>query len=164
MPVAITLKADGDSAIIQLFDRLLGYDKHAMFDEIGAYGVSSTQMRFVDQTGVDGNPWKQSWRAKLQGRAELQNGQTQRDTGRLMNSMTHNALNIGVEWGTNVEYAITLHFGAHILPKTGQYLVFNVAGNWRKVKEVNIPSRTFLGINAEDDEEILNIIGRHLSG
>ena len=158
MPIAITLKADGSSALVQLHDQLLGYDKHAMFDEIGAYGVSSTQMRFVDQTGVDGNPWKQSWRAKLQ------NGETQRDTGRLMNSMTHNVIDNGVEWGTNVEYAIPLHFGAHILPKTSQYLVFNVAGNWRKVKEVNIPSRTFLGINAEDDEEILNIIGRHLSG
>lgn len=158
MPIAITLKADGSSALVQLHDQLLGYDKHAMLDEIGAYGVSSTQMRFVDQSGVDGNPWKQSWRAKLQ------NGQTQRDTGRLMNSMTHNVIDNGVEWGTNVEYAIPLHFGAYILPKTGQYLVFNVAGNWRKVKEVNIPSRTFLGINAEDDEEILNIIGRHLSG
>lgn len=158
MPFALTLKADDDSAIIQLFKHLLGYDKQAMFDDIGAYGVSSTQMRFIDQSGVDGNPWKQSWRAKLQ------NGQTLRDTGRLMNSMTHNVIDNGVEWGTNVEYAAPLHYGARILPKTGQYLVFNVAGNWRKVKEVVNPPRSFLGINAEDDEEILNIIGRHLSG
>ncbi|MFG0589040.1 phage virion morphogenesis protein [Acinetobacter sp. YQ_14] len=157
MPFAISVKADGESAIIQLFDHLLGYDKQAMFDEIGAYGVSSTQLRFVEQSDVDGNPWKQSWRAKLQNR------QTLRDTGRLMNSLTHNVIENGVEWGTNVEYAAAMHFGSHILPKTGQYLVFNVAGNWRKVKEVVNPPRTFLGINAEDDESILNIIGRHLS-
>lgn len=158
MPFAISVKADGESAIIQLFDHLLGYDKKAMFDEIGAYGVSSTQLRFVEQSDVNGNPWKQSWRAKLQ------KGQTLRDTGRLINSMTHNVIDNGVEWGTNVEYAAALQYGAHILPKTVQYLVFNVAGNWRKVKEVVNPPRTFLGINAEDDEEILNIIGRHLSG
>jgi hypothetical protein len=52
----------------------------------------------------------------------------------------------------------------HIVPKTAQYLVFNVGGNWRKVKEVTNPPRSFLGINNEDDESILNIIGRHLSG
>ncbi len=158
MPFAISVKADGESAIMQLFDHLLGYDKQAMFDEIGAYGVSSTQLRFVDQSDVDGNPWKQSWRA------ELQNGQTLRDTGRLMNSLTHNVINNGVEWGTNVEYAVTMHYGVEIYPKTAGYLVFQVAGNWRKVKKVEIEPRTFLGINQEDDEEILNIIGRHLSG
>lgn len=158
MPIAITVKADGESPIMALLERLVGYDKKAMFDEIGAYGVSSTQMRFVDQSDVDGNPWKQSWRAKLQ------NGQTLRDTERLMNSMTHNVLNNGVEWGTNVHYAASMHFGAHIVPKTAQYLVFNVGGNWRKVKEVTNPPRSFLGMNNEDDESILNIIGRHLSG
>lgn len=158
MPVAISVTADGESPIMALLEHLIGYDKQAMFDEIGAYGVSSTQIRFVDQSDVDGNPWKQSWRAKLQ------NGQTLRDTGRLMNSMTHNVLNNGVEWGTNVDYAAALHYGAHIVPKTAQYLVFNVSGNWRKVKEVTNPPRSFLGINNEDDESILNIIGRHLSG
>ncbi|MDH0031342.1 MULTISPECIES: phage virion morphogenesis protein [unclassified Acinetobacter] len=158
MPIAITVKADGESPIIALMEHLVGYDKKAMFDEIGAYGVSSTQMRFVDQSDVDGNPWKQSWRARLQ------NGQTLRDTGRLMNSMTHNVLDNGVEWGTNVEYAATMHYGATIYPKTAGYLVFQVAGNWRKVKKVEIEPRTFLGINNEDDESILNIIGRHISG
>lgn len=158
MPIAITVKADGESPIMALMERLVGYDKKAMFDEIGAYGVSSTQMRFIDQSDVDGNPWKQSWRARLQ------NGQTLRDTGRLMNSMTYNVVGDGVEWGTNVEYAATMHYGAMIYPKTAGYLVFQVAGNWRKVKKVEIEPRTFLGINNEDDESILNIIGRHIGG
>lgn len=158
MPIAITVKADGESPIMAIMEHLVGYDKKAMFDDIGAYGVSSTQMRFVNQSDVDGNPWKQSWRA------ELQEGQTLRDTGRLMNSLTHNVFNNGVEWGTNVEYAATMHFGMKIYPKTADYLVFQVAGNWRKVKKVEIEPRTFLGINSEDDESILNIIGRHISG
>lgn len=158
MPFAISVKADGESAIMQLFDHLLGYDKQTMFTEIGEYGVSSTQMRFVNQSDVNGNPWKQSWRAKLKGDRTLQNN------GHLMSELHHNLIPNGVEWGSGLVYAATMHYGAHILPKTGQYLVFNVAGNWRKVKEVNIPPRSFLGVNQEDDEEILNIIGRHLSG
>ena len=158
MPIAISVTADGQSPIMALLEHLVGYDKKAMFDEIGAYGVSSSEHRFLNQSDVNGNPWKQSWRARLQG------GETGRDTGQLLSGLHHNVLANGVEWGSDKQYSIPFHFGAHILPKTGQYLVFNVAGNWRKVKEVNNPPRTFLGINSEDDESILNIIGRHISG
>ena len=158
MPVAISVTADGESPIMALLEHLVGYDKQAMFDEIGAYGVSSSEQRFLNQSDVDGNAWKMSWRAKLQG------GETGRDIGQLLSGLHHNVLANGVEWGSDKEYSIPFHFGAHIVPKTAQYLVFNVGGNWRKVKEVTNPPRSFLGINNEDDESILNIIGRHLSG
>ena len=93
------------------------------------------------------------WRARLQG------GQTLRDTGRLMNSYTHNVLSSGVEVGTNVEYAPYLHYGATILPKNGQYITFAVAGQYRKVKQSVLPPRTQLGINAEDEATVLDIVG-----
>ena len=158
MAFSISIKADGESPIMAVMTKLAGFDKSAMFDGIGSELVTATQLRFHDQHDVEGNPWKQSWRAKMQG------GQTLRDTGRLMNSMTHNVLPNGVEVGTNVEYAHALHFGANILPKTAQYLVFNVLGNWRKVKEVNIEARPFLGINADDERMILDIIEEHILG
>lgn len=158
MPVAISVTADGESPIMALLEHLVGYDKKAMFDEIGAEGVDSSTQRFLNQSDVDGNPWKQSWRARLQG------GQTGMNDGHLLSGLHHNVLTNGVEWGSDKEYSIPFHFGAHIVPKTAQYLVFNVGGNWRKVKEVTNPPRSFLGINSEDEESILNIIGRHLSG
>jgi hypothetical protein len=46
MPVAISVTADGESPIMALLEHLVGYDKKAMFDEIGAYGVSSSEQRF----------------------------------------------------------------------------------------------------------------------
>jgi hypothetical protein len=52
----------------------------------------------------------------------MQGGETLRDTGRLMNSYTHNVLSNGVEVGTDVAYAPHLHYGATILPKNGQYI------------------------------------------
>ena len=55
MPIAISVTADGESPIMALLEHLVGYDKKAMFDEIGAYGVSSTQKRFIDQSDVDVN-------------------------------------------------------------------------------------------------------------
>lgn len=156
MAFAISIQADGSSPVMEALTKLAGLDTAAMFDEIGAELVSGTQRRFTGQHDVDGNPWKQSWRAANQ------NGQTLRDTGRLMNSITHNVLSNGVEVGTDFEYAHVLHFGADIYPKTAQFLTFAVGGEFRRVKHVKIPPRELLGLDTEDEQNILNIIGRHI--
>jgi phage gpG-like protein len=154
MAFAVTIHADS-SPIEAVLKQLGSFDslKDQLFDEIGAGLESSVQNRFLTGTDVDGNPWKISWRARMQG------GETLRDTGRLMNSYTYNVLSNGVEVGTNVEYAPYLHFGATILPKNGQYITFAVGGQYRKVKQSVLPPRTQLGINAEDEVMILDIVG-----
>lgn len=154
MAFAITIRAD--SSPIEAVLKLLGsFDslKAQLFDEIGAGLESSVQNRFLTGTDVDGNPWKISWRVRMQG------GETLRDTGRLMNSYTYNVLSHGVEVGTNVEYAPYLHFGATILPKNGQYITFAVGGQYRKVKQSILPPRTQLGLDAEDEVMVLDIVG-----
>ena len=154
MAFAIIIQADS-SPIEAVLKQLGNFDslKNQLFDEIGAGLVNSIQHRFLTGTGVDGNPWKISWRAKLQG------GETLRDTGRLMNSYTHNVLSSGVEVGTDVAYAPHLHYGATILPKNGQYITFAVGGQYRKVKQSIIPPRTQLGLDAEDEVMVLDIVG-----
>lgn len=154
MAFAITIQADS-SPIEAILNQLGNFEslKNKLFDEIGAGLVDSVQHRFLTGTDVDGNPWKISWRARMQG------GETLRDTGRLMNSYTHNVLSNGVEVGTDVAYAPHLHYGATILPKNGQYITFAVGGQYRKVKQSIIPPRTQLGIDAEDEVMVLDIVG-----
>lgn len=154
MAFAITIQADS-SPIEAILNQLGNFEslKNQLFDEIGAGLVDSVQHRFLTGTDVDGNPWKISWRARMQG------GETLRDTGRLMNSYTHNVLSNGVEVGTDVVYAPHLHYGATILPKNGQYITFAVGGQYRKVKQSIIPPRTQLGIDAEDEVMVLDIVG-----
>lgn len=154
MAFAITITAN-QSPVEAVLKQLSNFDaaKDNLFDEIGAGLVNSIQHRFLTGTDVDGNPWKISWRARMQG------GETLRDTGRLMNSYTHNVLANGIEVGTDVEYAPHLHFGATILPKNGQYITFAVGGQYRKVKQSILPPRTQLGINADDEAMILDIVG-----
>ena len=154
MAFAITIQADS-SPIEAVLKQLGSFDslKAQLFDEIGAGLVNSVQNRFLTGSDVDGNPWKISWRARMQG------GETLRDTGRLMNSYTHNVLSSGVEVGTDVVYAPHLHYGATILPKNGQYITFAVGGQYRKVKQSILPPRTQLGINAEDEAMVLDIVG-----
>ena len=154
MAFAITIQADS-SPIESVLKQLGNFEslKNQLFNEIGAGLVDSVQHRFLTGTDVDGNPWKVSWRARMQG------GETLRDTGRLMNSYTHNVLSSGVEVGTDVAYAPHLHYGATILPKNGQYITFAVGGQYRKVKQSIIPPRTQLGMNAEDEVMVLDIVG-----
>lgn len=154
MAFAITIQADS-SPIEAILNQLGNFEslKNQLFDEIGAGLVDSVQHRFLTGTDVDGNPWKISWRARMQG------GETLRDTNRLMNSYTHNVLLNGVEVGTDVAYAPYLHYGATILPKNGQYITFAVGGQYRKVKQSIIPPRTQLGIDAEDEVMVLDIVG-----
>lgn len=154
MAFAITIQADS-SPIEAVLKQLGSFDslKSQLFDEIGAGLVDSVQHRFLTGTDVNGNPWKISWRARMQG------GETLRDTGRLMNSYTHNVLSSGVEVGTDVAYAPHLHYGATILPKNGQYITFAVGGQYRKVKQSILPPRTQLGLNAEDEAMVLDIVG-----
>lgn len=154
--MAFSISIEADSSPIEAVLKQLGnFDalKNQLFDGIGQGLVSSIQHRFLTGTGVDGNPWKISWRARLQG------GETLRDTNRLMNSYTHNVLSSGVEVGTDVEYAPHLHYGATILPKNGAYITFAVGGQYRKVKQSILPPRTQLGINADDETMILDIVG-----
>ena len=154
MAFSINITADS-SPVEAILNHLSSFEtsKDQLFDEIGQGLVSSIQLRFMDGVDVSGNPWKQSWRARMQ------SGKTLRDTGRLMNSYTHNVLSNGVEVGTDVEYAPYLHFGATILPKTGQYITFAVGGQYRKVKQVVLPAREQLGLSGEDEQMVLDIVG-----
>ncbi|MDQ9819259.1 phage virion morphogenesis protein [Acinetobacter bereziniae] len=154
MAIAITITAES-SPLEAIFKSLGAYEREEskLFNELGSELLDQVQLRFIEGVGVDGNPWVQSWRAEMQG------GQTLRDKGILMNSYTYNVLPNGVEVGTNVEYAAPLHFGALILPKNGAYITFNVGGQYRRVKQVVLPPRTQLGINPENEESLLNIVG-----
>ena len=132
-------------------------NKTRLFDEIGVSLTESARLRFIDQAGPDGQPWVPSYRATNQG------GETLRDKGILMNSLTHVVLADGVEYGTNVPYAGPLHFGAEIRAVNGPFLRFKIpGGGWVRKNAVTLPARPFLGINADDEQTISDIINDFL--
>jgi len=132
----------------------------SMWDEIGVAMTQSTTDRFATGTTPDGNQWPQSIRVKMaQG-----NGQTLVDKGQLVRSITHEANDGGVEIGTNVIYAAIHQFGGTIRAKTAKGLRFSIPGvGFVNVQAVNIPARPFLGVNAEDENEIGEIALRHVA-
>jgi len=162
--VRITVEID-TAEVRDVFARLsrLVRDFRPVMEEIGSYLVSSTLIRFEDQKGPDGRPWKPSERARRQG------GQTLRDTGRLMQSITYRASRRQVEVGTNVIYAPVHQFGAEIRPVRAKWLRFPEPGtdpdradrdnpHWRFAKRVYIPPRPFLGVDDDDRAEVVAIV------
>lgn len=119
-----------------------------LYDAIGLSLVTSTQRRFEQERGPDGSPWPPSIRAQLEG------GRTLFETGRLSNSITHEATDQGVAVGTNVLYGAIHQFGGTIRPVAGNALKFRIGGKFVTVASVTIPARPFLGIDAEDEAEL----------
>lgn len=142
--------------LAQLLDRT--GDLTPLMEQIGAYGEESTVNRFETQRGPDGETWTPSLRVRMNG------GQTLVDTARLHGSITWAAGSDHAEWGTNLIYARTHQGGATIRAKGGGRLAFTIPGlGFRSPEEVVIPARPFLGIDAEDEDEIDAIVHDYIA-
>ena len=127
-------------------------DPAPVLDRIGQALVTSTVRRFERSAGPSGARWAPSIRARETG------GLTLSDTGRLRGSITHRVRGRAVEVGSNVRYAATHQFGAVIRPRRATALRFRVGGRWATTREVEVPARPFLGVDAGDEAAIARIV------
>lgn len=153
MAATMELRLRGDRAFEAALGGLVaGFDNLEPLAEIfGTYLESSTIERFDTETAPDGSPWTPSIRAKQEG------GQTLTDSSQLRSSIHAEAANGSVRWGSNKIYARMMNDGGTIRAKNADKLRFRLPGGlgFVSVDEVTIPARTFLGINAEDEAELL---------
>lgn len=155
----VTLKVQGDKKLIDSLVKIEDKEKRIeLMASIGAYGVSSTQQRFIDGKAPDGTAWKKSLRAETE-------GHTLRLHGYLMASFTSSATENTAEWGTPMVYAGIHNFGGVILPKSKKALAFRLFnGAFVMVKKVTMLKRQFMGINAADEKRIGDIGVGYLAG
>ena len=155
MSAALDLSVEGQQQIEQRLQAMLAAvaDRAPLLDSIGLYLESSTIDRFDDETAPDGSKWTQSIRAKEEG------GKTLTDQSILRGSITYIADNDQVEWGSNLIYAGVHQHGATITAKGPGGLKFQLPGGlgFRNVMSVTIPARPFLGINADDEIQIIGL-------
>ena len=148
-----------DGPVQAALDRLIavGQSPRQVMREIADYGKDSTRKRFTDGTGPDGTPWKPSWRVQERG------GKTLIDHGHLMNINADSGDDFS-EWGSNLPYAVIQQLGGEIRPKNKKALFFRSPdGGGRSMKKVTIPARPYLGINEQDEENIIDIVNAHLA-
>ncbi len=175
--VRLTL-TDQEVALAQL----AGYIERAahprgMFENIGMSLVTSTQRRFEEQHGPDGNPWPPSLRAKRTG------GKTLIDSARLLRSVTYIASERGVEVGSNAVYAAihqlggviqqaartaVLHFKTNKRSGRSRFAKPSKADRARKAeigaRTIVMPARPFLGLDDDDNREIVKIAEDWIAG
>ena len=150
-----------DEAALAAFNRLIafGQDMSPVLHEIGATLEASTRQRFEDGIGPDGVAWQPSQRAILTG------GQTLVDTGRLRGSISYQVEGDEVLIGTNVIYAAIHQMGGRIEAKDGGRLAFRLPdGGYVTPTAVEMPARPFLGVSAEDAEDIHALVVDHAEG
>lgn len=133
-----------------------------LWENVGVYLETSTQQRFMEGRGPAGSVWPQSLRARLE------SGRTLIDSARLMQSITSNATDSGVEAGTNVIYAAIHQFGGTVRAKTAKGLRFRIGKGkdapWATKQSVTIPPRPFLGVDEGDEAAILDIARDWIAG
>lgn len=153
MAATMELRLRGDRAFEAALGGLIaGFDNtEPLAERFGVYLESATIERFDTETAPDGTPWEKSIRAKEEG------GQTLTDSSQLRSSIHSEPANGSVRWGSNKIYARIHNDGGTIRAKSGGRLTFRLPGGlgFRSVDEVTIPARPFLGINAEDEAELL---------
>lgn len=128
-----------DKQVINALKRMEAFNARPMFDEIGGYLDSSVTQRFKDGVGPDGIAWEESERAKNEG------GKTLVDFGHLRDSVTSFIYldGSGLEHGSDMVYAAIQQFG----------------GKAGRNKSVELVERPFIGIDADDEDEINAIVG-----
>jgi phage virion morphogenesis protein len=156
---AITIDAKlDDDAVRQAFAGLAaaGGDLSDVMRDIGQQIVTNTLLRFEQGKGPGGVPWKKSRRVENGG------GQTLVKSGILRTSIHAQASASDVIVGTNIRYAAIHQFGGTISAKTKKLLRFKAGDRWISKKSVRIPARPFLGLDADDRADILDIATDHL--
>jgi phage virion morphogenesis protein len=154
-----------DDRLTEALNRALAAaeDLSVPMSEIAGYGEMSTKLRFRDQKAPDGTPWTPSKRARDEG------GLTLVLSGDLRSSIGSESGSDFAEWGPErsfgaAVYAAIHQWGGTIRPRGkaagGSDALRTPAG---PRAAVTLSARPYLGLSAEDRDEIGDVLIRHLN-
>jgi phage gpG-like protein len=152
--VKIEVDRNDLAAINALVTGLSDFDAGPLVTEIVQLGENQTRKRIESGgPGPDGTKWPPN----KEGTPILFR------TGRhLHDSIASSSSGTSGEWGAAWEFAHVHQEGAIIKPKNAKILSFMVGGKRVAAKEVYIPVRPFVGVSAEDAEEIKELVTDYL--
>jgi phage virion morphogenesis protein len=160
--VALVLELDGLASVGLAFGalRATSEDLRPVMADIGQELETSTVMRFDTNVAPDGTTWRPSLRAQTKG------GPTLVEEGHLRDSVHwvldgSAAVEIGAG-GIAAAYAAVHQVGMTIEAKGPGGMRFQIAtGEWAHAQRVTIPARPYLGVSADDETAIGEIVADH---
>lgn len=149
------MEVHGDwKKLTKVLNRLENVDFAKLHENIGEGLISTTHERFRNGRAPNGSKWKRGLKGT---------GQTLVQSRLLRNSITKRFSYEGVEVGTNVKYARIHQKGGTIRAKKAKFLRFKGGSRWAMKKSVKIPARPFIGISADDKQEIMRLFRETIS-
>ena len=135
-----------------------GQHPNVLLKPLGTVLVRGVRDRFEHQVDPEGNPWEplQPWYAPMK-----RNSRILTESGALVGSMVWEAAGHELAVGSNLVYAGVHQEGMTIRAKTpGGLMIFHDSlGNaWGAAQEVYVPARPFLGISAEDERAVGDVV------
>ncbi|MBI2801253.1 MAG: phage virion morphogenesis protein [Gammaproteobacteria bacterium] len=144
VPITITIDNARINSALERLARAMGPRLPVALNKIGLDMVEATKLRFPTQTDPDGAAWTpltdKYLRSKRKRESRNPNAILVRDRT-LLDSIRHQTGTDEVSWGTNLPYGATHQFGR---------------------PEQNLPARPYLGLSAEDERTVLDVIHDHL--
>lgn len=154
--IGIAIEVEDLEAVQRLITRLETIDEHHILTVVAKIGEDQTRRRIEEEkTAPDGTKWPPNREGTP---TLLRTGEHLRD------SIASDVSGSVAQWGSSWEFAHVHQNGAVIVPKGAEQLAFHVGGKLRFAKKVTIPKREFVGLSAENGEEIEEIITDYLAG
>lgn len=158
----IAIKFNNEAAISALRSlRARLADMTPVYRDIGEYMVKATRDRFIAGTDPDGKAWapkKQSTIDKYQAQGDgLLTSPLIGPSRRLGREIFPIVARSGVQIGSSLIYAAVMQLGA----AKG---AFGTSGRGQSIPWGTIPARPYLGISADDEANILDIVAEWLEG
>lgn len=126
-------------------------DTRELMRTVGAEVLATTLERFRKGVSPEGDRWPVTIRQKLGDSRPPLLG----TASKLSQSYTYRIEPRQVEVGSNLKYSAIHHFGGVIRAKKARALFFRIGGNPVMRKAVRIPARPALGLNAEDETNLV---------
>lgn len=150
------------AAVFDALDQARGRldDLTPVYRDVGEYLVTATRDRFRTGTAPDGTRWRRKSPTTLA--AYLARGDGHRPdpligpSGRLGREIASLVTRDSVEVGSSLEYSGVMQHGA----RKG---AFGRSASGRPLPWGDIPARVWLGLSAEDDRNIIDIVDEHLA-
>lgn len=152
-----------DTGVTRALGRLAGQEGSlvtACLKNIGEALIKSVHKHFAEQKTWDGKPFAPLNPEYAKGK---KNPKILRESGGLEASYVYRVSGSQVQVGSNKVQAAAMHFGATIVPKTADALVFRLNGRIVHAKKVTIPARPVLGVSAADKTTITEIVEDHIN-
>jgi phage gpG-like protein len=153
--ISLTVENDQITPALQRIDAAMG-NPLPLFQDLGEYLVKSSTDRFPTGRAPDGSVWAPKSPVTLAAYGARKSNRLDTrplfgPSGALSSTIGYEAFSDRVEWGSPMIYAAVQQFGA------GKG-AFGQTSRGGPIPWGNIPARPFLGISAEDEPLMLDIV------